>query len=303
MALVIAVLLLFFGVRYLEDRPLFGSAYELRTEFESAHGLQKGSDVTLNGVSIGNVRDLELDPRTHQVFATLEIRSHIEIPRGSTAEVTGIPALDDVRVAINPGPQGQALLQDGDNIPGTMTPALVDRADSTLVAVDETFDQARALLASTENDLGVVLSHLETASGETAALIETERARLHGTIAGLQAAVLQLNQVITRLDHVTATGGDTLMVAMNSLSASMRRLDAAASSIQRGGSEMERMMASVQAGEGTLGRLVHDPSLYVRLDSAATRLDSASARIGAILDDFHEDPGRYLGKMSLIDIF
>ena len=302
-AVVAGVLLLFFGVRFLDDGRILSDSYTLHAEFPRANGLLPGSDVTLNGVDIGSVRSLALVPETHRVAVEMEIADDIRIPAGSTARIGGISALNDVHVAVTPGPMDAEPLGDGDTLDGAVEPGIAERADSTLAEVDVTFEQAQSLLSNTEGDLAVVLAHLQRASGGAASFVESEQGRLRSAVASIQSAAEQLNRAAAQLDQVTATGGDTLMIALNSLSETMRRLDTVAASLERSAASAERMMAAVDTGAGTIGRLVHDPALYVRLDSAAARLDTAAARMGALLEDFQADPGRYLGKMSLIDIF
>jgi len=49
-------------------------------------------------------------------------------------------------------------------------------------------------------------------------------------------------------------------------------------------------------GEGTAGRLINDPSLYTKLDSAATQANS-------LLRDLQENPNKYLEDMTLVKVF
>lgn len=302
-AIVLAVVVVFFGVRYLENRPLFGGTYTLVTSLPTAGGLGEGSRVSISGVKVGEVSEVVLDPETHQVHVRLEIREGVRIPSGSIATVQGIAALDDVSLAIDTRGGRGASLTDGDPIEGRAPPGLTQRADSALASVGYVVDDARGLISMTERELGVVLANMQTASGEVASLMESESDRLHATIASLNAAASQLNQVASQLDRVSTLAGDTLIVAMNRLSSTMEQMDRAAGSIERSGAAMEQFMAEVESGDGTLSRLVQDPGLYVRLDSAAARLDSAAASIGHLIDDFMTDPGRYLDHMELIDIF
>jgi phospholipid/cholesterol/gamma-HCH transport system substrate-binding protein len=137
---------------------------------------------------------------------------------------------------------------------------------------------------------------MQVASGEAASFMQSERQRLHSTVADLQTAAASLDRFSGELDRLASENGDSLGVAVRNLNAMLLRLDVAVGSVERGSADMERMFAAINAGEGTLGRFVYDASLYSRLDSAAMHLDQ-------LLLDFKNDPGRYLGTMELIDIF
>lgn len=91
-------------------------------------------------------------------------------------------------------------------------------------------------------------------------------------------------------------GGDSLVTAMHRLNDVMLRLDRTVVSLERSSTSLENVVAHVESGEGSFGRLVYNAPLYSRLDSAALRLDS-------ILAEFQRDPGKYFRHLELIDIF
>jgi hypothetical protein len=65
------------------------------------------------------------------------------------------------------------------------------------------------------------------------------------------------------------------------------RLDAATTSLQAASASMEDLMARVNSGEGTLGRLTRDDELYERLNQAV-------ASVNALTEDIRENPRRYI---------
>jgi phospholipid/cholesterol/gamma-HCH transport system substrate-binding protein len=52
----------------------------------------------------------------------------------------------------------------------------------------------------------------------------------------------------------------------------------------------------MESGEGTLGLLAQDPSLY-------HNLDSTMASLNRLLISFERNPGRFLRELTLVDIF
>lgn len=141
-----------------------------------------------------------------------------------------------------------------------------------------------------------MLANMQVASSEAAALLESERARLHTTLADLRSTAAQMDALVAKLDRAAEEGGDSLAVAMRHLNTVMRRLDVSVGSVERSSSSLEHVVAQVESGRGTFGRLLYDESLYIRLDSAAMRLD-------AILADCKENPARYLDHLELVDVF
>lgn len=301
--IILAVLLVYFGVRFLEGEQLFGGTYDLFAELESAGGLTSGSSVKVSGVKVGEVTAIRLKEASRGVGVRMEIREGVEIPQGSVASLEGLSALDNVSIDIEPGPEGNPLLQDGDTLRTQRQRDLMGQVDSTLSDAQRTFRQAGSLVASTEQDLGLILREMRTASGEAAVLMQDSRGRVQSTLIDLRSAAADLNRfavqmdsVAVNLDHVTGAGGDTLVVAVNRLNELMRRLDGVVLALEGGSTSLEAVAARMDSGDGTFGRIMADPSLYMRLDSAAMNLNE-------ILSEFRNDPKKYLKHLELIDIF
>lgn len=77
--------------------------YTVIAKFDRADGLNLGSDVKIGGVKIGKVIDLNLDRKTYQAIAKIRVRSGIDLPVDSTAEIISNGLLGDKYVAIVPG--------------------------------------------------------------------------------------------------------------------------------------------------------------------------------------------------------
>ena len=83
--------------------------YELAATFPRADGLARGSEVRLAGVRIGTVRSIGVDPQSYLAEARLEIRSDLQIPEDSSAEVRADGLLGGSYVAIVPGAEDATL--------------------------------------------------------------------------------------------------------------------------------------------------------------------------------------------------
>ena len=60
LAVLFAAVVLYFGVRFLQDQPLFGGGYRVVAVFDDAQGLSEGAFVRLNGVTAARGYDNRL---------------------------------------------------------------------------------------------------------------------------------------------------------------------------------------------------------------------------------------------------
>lgn len=114
-----------------------GPSYELKAEFADVLNLPEKAKVTLDGVEVGQVREIEVKGYTATV--TLAILEEFRLPKGTTMELRQATALGEVFVAVNaPDRAPHGYLAAGDTVPVEATgsaPSIEDTlaALSTLI--------------------------------------------------------------------------------------------------------------------------------------------------------------------------
>lgn len=300
LSLVVAAVIFVLGVRYFEDLPLFRGTYSLNTAFEDAGGLQAGSSVQINGVRVGAVDEVDLDPQTKQVRVGFHVENDLAVPEGSYATVGGIAALGSVHMTIHLGPAGNETVNEGAFIPGRSgaglleslterAPQLTTTVESVLTNADQTFEEAEILLQSASGDVQQTLRAFQQAATSLEALIRAQQAEVTATVTNLQAFSGDLSEF-------SEESGDSLSVAVQQLNRSLAQLEMSLTALESSAETLDQIMTKINMGDGTMARLINDPSLYTKLDSAATNLN-------LILEGIRQDPGTYLKHMSLVDIF
>lgn len=297
-ALVLAALVAFLGIRFFQDVPLFSSSYPMYAQFEDGGGVVSGNPVRMKGVKVGSVEQVQLEPKTQQVNVRLKLNQGTRIPEGSHAVVTGIGALGGVHVQIRPGPrendplppeatlkpppEGTVLERLTDQVPG-----LAAKTDSVLTNTNTTMAQLSRQLENPSSDLRKTLGSVRRMTGNLAALTDAEEENLRQLIQNLEGTSRNLEKL---------TGEDSLGVTVGRLNRSLDRLNQSLASFQKTSATLDTLATKLNRGDGTVSRLVNDPGLYVKMDTAA-------AQTNRILRDFQKNPGRYLEDMTLVKVF
>lgn len=299
-AIVLAAFAAFAGIRFFQDVPLFGSSYTLYAEFDDAGGLSSGNSIRMKGVTVGSVSAVELNSKEQKVRATLQLEEGPYIPEGSSAHVAGISALGGVHIRIVPGPKDNPKIT-----PGTVlepppegstlqqltdqAPALASKADSVLTGANATLVGLNQQLQNPESDLRRTLVSLRELSGDLEEVTDAEKDNIRRLLQNLEG-------VSSDLKAFTGENGDSLDVAVRRLNQSLDRLNRSLASFEETSATLDTITTKINDGDGTAGRLVNDPGLYMKLDSAA-------ARSNRILRDFEKNPNRYLEDMTLVKVF
>ncbi len=300
LALVLAALIFYIGFRYLEDLPFFKGTTEFFTTFDDAGGLVSGNVVRINGVVVGAVNEVRLLPDDNRARAHFHIDRGIVLPHGSTTSIGGVAALGVVRMDIIMGTDATTAYQEGDTLPnkeevgmGVLTDvlgtALASQVDSVLTGTTATLKAARTLIAGSQDELRQTLVAVQGSAVALNSLLQAEQGRLSGVLDGVA-------ELTDNLNAFTGENGDSLRFVTQRLSESLNRLDRMLASLESSTAGINTIIGKIEQGEGTLGLLVNDPSLYHRLDSTLTTLNR-------ILLDFKQNPKRYLKDLKLVDVF
>ncbi len=300
LTIITAAVIFILGVRYFQDLPLFATTYELTAEFKDAGGLIPGNLVRVHGVSVGSVETVNISQESGKVDVTFHIDRKIIVTEGSYASVSGIDALGAVRMDLYLGPLDAAVIPEGGRIGvgegndlfGDLTaraPDMIEKFSEVLNGLDIVVSETGTLLSEPESDFRKTLASVKGSMAQLESLLTSERTRL-------SSILLNVEDATGSLKTLTAENGPAVSKLITDLSATLTTLDVELESLGEASRSLNELLAKVNSGQGTLGMLVNDPSMYNKMDST---LDG----INALLADFKASPGKYLGEMKLVDLF
>jgi phospholipid/cholesterol/gamma-HCH transport system substrate-binding protein len=259
----------------LTDVGMFRGRYYATTFVEDAGGMRRGDPVQMRGVNIGRVTGFSMVP--DGVSVRLELYNEYEVPEDSRVLIRSSGLLGGMIVEVVPGVSSQRA-REGIALPGSVEVGLMDAAASTGSRADLVLDRM-ALLLSQQNvgTIGQSATELQVLLAELGAIASQQRqelATLTGSLgrsaAGLERATTgpELQRTIVRLDSMAA------------------RLDQVAVTLNSATGSLDTVVGRMERGEGTLGQLSANDSLYVNMNSAVTSLNELVA-------DIRADPRRY----------
>ncbi|SHO47621.1 MlaD family protein [Desulfopila aestuarii] len=118
----IGICLLTYMTISLGNVRLFGSdSYTVITRFSTVSGLREGNPVEMQGIEVGEVKQLELDQEKQLSVAILSIKNNIILYDDAIASIKTAGLIGDKFVSLNPGGSGEKL-SDGGVIINTESP-------------------------------------------------------------------------------------------------------------------------------------------------------------------------------------
>lgn len=108
--LLMAGMFLYFAYSTADIRAVQG--YQISAAFYKIGGLNKGSDVLINGIKVGTVTGRALDSETYDAVVSMSILPEIKLPVDSTAAIASDGMLGGKYVRLIPGSE-KSYLADG----------------------------------------------------------------------------------------------------------------------------------------------------------------------------------------------
>lgn len=276
---ILGIIVFFWGLYFLLGSTIGRGGMDVVALMPTGGGLKRGNPVSFQGVQLGTVRDIELVPN-RGVAVMLRMNQRVPLSADTRAIVYG-DVFGAHSIEIVPG-KAAVKLEKGDTIMGEVAPALADAAVGLTGTARSVLQRADSILSyeAIENIHATARSLPGSAEQLRAALIELRQAAavLRSTAQEVRDARTgaALNAALTRIDEGAreiSTGARTITTAAATLNTSIVSL--------------QSVLAKVDRGEGTLGRLVNDTSLYAQLNGAAREFR-------ALAVDIRANPRRYV---------
>jgi phospholipid/cholesterol/gamma-HCH transport system substrate-binding protein len=274
---ILAIGIFFWGLYYLLGNSVLRGGMEVVVVMQSGGGLKRGDRVHLQGVEVGSVRDIEILGR-RGVAATLRLNENMPLPADTRAVVSG-DVFGAHTVELVPG-EALVKIEKGDTLSGMQAPALTEVAVGLTESARDVLTRANELLSPE------AVANLHA----TTAILPSSALQLRAAFTELRLASAALRRTAEGLEE--ARTGEALSSAIGRVDESARALSSIAASMEVSLGSLQSVFAKIDRGDGTLGRLVNDTSLYSELTGAAEG-------IRALATDMKANPKRYL----TIDVF
>ncbi len=271
---IVALVLLFLGIKFLKCVSLFKTTDPDYIRFANAKGLTKSSTVYADGYNIGIVDDISYS-RPGEVVVRVSVQSGVKIPVGTTAHLDEA-MLGGCTLNMVMGPNPANRFEPGDTLAGSDASGLMDAAANVL-------PQVQTVLAHVDT-LVLTLNALASNPDLTATLRNTRE-----LTESLNQSTRQLNSLLNNdVPSLLATLSDASQ-NLDTLSASLASLDVQAtlSKVDNTLETLQQATRKLSEPDNNIGLLLNDTSLYGNLNNT---INSATL----LLEDLKAHPSRYV---------
>jgi len=280
------VFLFLLGFNFLNGTSLFKKEKILFAKYENVEGLQVGTKVTVNGLSVGKVAKIDFLPNSSKILVSFTIRNDVVFSKNSVAELYEAGLIGGKSIAIHPVYDNFTKFKSGDTLESSVKPGLTDvvnqqiaplqqKLEKVLVNADSLFSGVNNVLNSEgKNNLSITLENLSSAVKSTDELVSR-----FNSISKNQNQ--NINKIVTNLAKVS----ENLNKITDSLSST--NLKKTIYNFEKLSSNFNHVLLEIKGGSGTLNKLLYEDSLYQNLKNSSDAIEK-------LLRDLKSNPKRYV---------
>ena len=297
---ILAIALFIWGYNFLKGKDIFNKQTIYYAKYHEVSGLEISNPVSINGVRIGQVSRMYFAPdMSGDVIVELTINTDFPIPDNTIARIFSSDLMGSKSVDFKLGNSADQA-KDGDTLATSIEAGLMEevnaqvqpikaKAESLLASIDTLVvafqaifnESARKNLSESFDNINKSFSNIQSTTTNLDTLMITEGNRVSSILNNIDSLTYTLSEnrekfasIISNFEMIS----DSLAEA--NIPATFNRANSTLD-------ELETILAKINDGEGTIGMLMHNDTLYFELNKTAEELNM-------LLKDIRENPKRYV---------
>lgn len=315
---VVSIFLAIFGYKYLNGKNILSRSLILYAVYDDVDGLQPSAPVWLHGFQVGLVTHVYQKPDDlSKIVVVLDIDKDVKLPKDAVAELITYNPMGGKAIVLKfeGNCSGQTCLQSGDYIRAARKGVL-----ASMLPEEEVQQYVELLRTSVSRLLDTLSRQVDRPDGpmadltQTAANLRALTGRLDGMLARSAPSITGTIDNAYRISEALAASQADVQQSLSNLATLSEQLkqadlgktvgqasevlasfQATLAEVQKAVGQLHELLASIHSGEGTLGKLFADPSLY-------DELQEATRQAALLLEDVRLHPKRYTRILSKKEI-
>ena len=315
---VLVIALSIWGYKFIKGQNLLSAQQFFYAEYDDIGGMMPSSPVTFRGYTIGTITDIfeKVDAPQQKIVVEIEVRKDFKIPKNTVAEIRQTVMGDkSISLIFNQPCAGPDCAVSGDYILGAYKsiPASIMTPDELKIymaeiskGLESSVDDLKGIMNDPTNPVGKSLIDLQAtlANMRTTTSLVNKQLRQNGkvdeileNVNGLTASI-DKQQIQSMMGNANSFTGkmndldfkglsDNTGKTMDEAQAAIAKLTETMNKAEGTINSLNTLLAKINNGEGSLGKIVHDDALYDEIKEAAKNTN-------ILMTDLQQRPHRYI---------
>lgn len=287
---IIAGALLYYGFNFLRGSDIFSKSSRYYAKYTNVSGLNISNPVYFNGLPVGRVSKFELVQKKGFIVVAIDIDETIQVGRDASATLANDGLFGGKAIVLDVG-KSTDIMEPGDTLSSSMDEGMLsqfepvaDNLNTTITKLNDLLDQLNS------TDIKGTVDTLKYAIGTISDKVN--RLQVESVIFSADSLLISLKMRSEQLQGLLANS--------NSLIDSLKGvpLSATVGKVNSSLDNLNQILISLQSQEGTVGKLMHDDSVYNSLNKLLVDMDQLIIHFNNYPRDFMAPLGRKNKKLK-----
>jgi phospholipid/cholesterol/gamma-HCH transport system substrate-binding protein len=267
--ILVGLTLFVLGIVWLKGITFKPNTFQTTIVFRNTAGLQIGDAVTVSGLQVGKVTDIDLE--ADSVIVYISLSNSVSLQSDADARMTSVDFFGGKRIELNTG-KSTSPFDYSKRLYGTREPDLTELTSQ----LREIASDVKGTLQRVDS----VLIGVNSFVGDKSVIMSLKKAvyNFDSTTTQLKFIVSKsdskIDSILTRLATSTKILKTVIQKTDGRLDTTFDNISRVTSTIENVTISLDSIVSKVRRGEGNLGKMVYDESIYLRLNNAAAQFDS-----------------------------
>ncbi len=274
----VATLAIFiWGLNYLKGLNIIKKSNSYYAIYDNIGGLTVSNPIIVSGYQVGQVENISFT-NEHKLLVKIHIQKDFNIPLGSIAKVYSSDLMGSKAIEIIPS-QNENLHKEGDTLSSSIEQELIEQISDGVFPIK---NKAENIMTKFDSLLTVLTST------KSKYFIGNSLSNIHSTTESLNRAFVDLESLVRNLNRNNEKINSILSNLKNvSDSIAMSEIKETIANANKSLFQIDSLLNKVNNGEGSIGKLINNDSLYINLENASMNLN-------LLLEDVKKNPKRYV---------
>lgn len=296
---IVVIAILVWGINYLKGKNIFTIERIYYANYLNINGLQVSNPVFLNGYKIGQVKEMKLSENYNRVQVSISVQEDIKIPKNTIARIFSEDLLGSKAIELILGNSTitakpkDILLSEvqaglGDEVNKQILPIklkavkLMSSFDSVLIIIQSILNEKSIInLRNSIDNISIAISSLKNSLGVLDVTLTDHKNDLSDIITNAESFTDNLKKNNEKISNII-TNFSEISDTIASL-----QLTQTLSNANKAMKDVTQLIGKVNNGEGSLGMLINNDTLYKNLNTSSEELKD-------LLKDVKLNPHRYV---------
>ena len=290
----LAIALLIWGMNFLKGRNILSGNERYYIVYERIEGLVETSPVLFRGYKIGQVDNIHFkEPKKDKLIVEISIEKHMRLPLNTQAIIFSSDLMGTKAIKLSI-PEITQYHEPGDTLVPVVEADLTEQVSVQMLPLK---NKAESLMKEIQDALTIIrlLFNEQTRDNVIKSVESIKNISVNLEKTSSKFDTLKFESIIANIESITRNiknSNKDVNVAIKNLSnisdsIAKSDLSATIEGFKLAISQLSAIANQINKGQGSLGMLINDESLYMRLDGVVGDLDT-------LVQDISNNPKKYV---------